>query len=169
MPGPTVRARAWLLRTFRGRPRERAAWTESPALAARASFRVGELDVAAASVGLRSAGMNEPAVVYEVEVALGQGRRWTSRYGLAPDAASPEAAIEHALDELDQIWRDRERWEAELTAGMTPDEAEAMLASSMSEADLAAARWIGPELDRVRATTKGATGRWAVLPEVSPS
>jgi hypothetical protein len=163
--------RAWLLRTFRGRPKSSAAWEADPPplqSAPRASFVLGGLQLTAVLTGLKATGINHPAAVYEVEIVGESRRRWSSRYGLAPAMASPAAAAEHALDELDLIWRERARWQAAVTAGMSEDEVEAMLASPTVEADIAAAAWVGPELDAVRASTRDVAGRWLVSPPRNP-
>jgi hypothetical protein len=159
-----TRVRAWLLRTFAGRGKDATAWQEEPAapLVARSeSFQVGELRVTASSLGIRDTGINPASVVYQVIVSReGDTRTWTSKYGLTPEQESPAAAAEIALDELDQAWRDPEKWLAEATAGMSEDEVEAMHDSPMVQADLQAATWIGPVLDGVREQTKAAAGRW---------
>jgi len=148
-----TRLRAWLLRTFAGRTAAESGWDEPamPAVARSGTFRVGELTVTASSLGVRATGINRPSIVYEVRVTReGDARSWSSKYGLDPKDDSPEAAAEMALNELDQIWRDREGWAAQATEGMSEDEAEAMLDSPILGRDLRAADWIGPQLDELR-------------------
>jgi hypothetical protein len=164
-PSVSTRARAWLLRTFKGRSAADAGWTEEAPLAAvsspPATFKVGELEVTATPKGIRAAGSAAPSAVYEVRVTIpGDSRSWSSRYGLPPGANSSAAAAEIALDELDQVWRDPDGWKAQALAGMSEDEVEAMEDSPLVRQDFKAAEWIGPHLDAVRSATKEATGSW---------
>lgn len=160
-----VTFRAWFLRTFRGRSRARAGWTEtSPDAAAGPprSFRLGDLEVAVQPMGERASGINQPSHLFAVRVGIpGDSRAWSSTYGLPPGATSSDAA-EAALDELHQAWREPESWAAQVTAGMSEAEAEAMLDSPAMRLDMRASQWIGPHLDGFRASRDG-TGRW--LPE----
>ena len=122
-----------------------------PALARGGTFQVGELTVTASSLGVRATGINQPSIVYEVQITrIGDSRRWSSKYGLGLDQDSPELAANMALDELDQIWRDRDGWAAQATKGMSEEETEAMLDSPMLGRDLRGADWIGPGLDDLR-------------------
>jgi hypothetical protein len=111
-------------------------------------------------MGVRAAGGNDPAVVYEVRITIqGDSRAWASKYGLAPGADSPAAAAEVALDELWQLHSDPEGWMAQATSGMSADEAEAVADSPMLQVDLKAAQWIGPELKRLHPGRTG-PGAW---------
>ncbi|MDQ6747271.1 MAG: hypothetical protein M3010_04085 [Candidatus Dormibacteraeota bacterium] len=158
--GPTTRARAWFLRTFRGRSRAQATWVEEIPEGAGApeAFVVGTLEVGVKPVGLKAAGTNRPSVVYEVRVSrAGDARSWSSRYGFPPRAASARHAADAALDELDEIWSDRPGWLARVTQGMSEDEVEAMEENPALRLDERSAEWIGPELEglRERRSTQG--------------
>ncbi|MEA2646851.1 MAG: hypothetical protein QOE92_1934 [Chloroflexota bacterium] len=160
--GLSTRARAWFLRTFRGRSREDAAWDrEAEAVSSPPeSFALGDLRIDALPRGIKAAGANPASAVYEVVIALeGDPRKWSSRYGLPPADNSARAAVEIALDELDQAWRDPGGWREQALAGMSEDEREAMEDSPMFRLDLRAAEWVGPHLDRVR-ESREATGAW---------
>lgn len=162
-PGISTRARAWFLRTFKGRSAADAGWEEEPVAVSSPphTFAVGELEVAATPKGIRAAGRNPASAVYEVKVTLpGDSRSWASRYGLPAAQNSAAAAAEIALDELDQIWRDPEGWKATALEGMSEDEVEAMEDSPIVRLDFKAAQWIGPYLDAVRPATKDAKGSW---------
>jgi hypothetical protein len=163
MPGIRTRARAWLLRTFKGRSKEDAAWDDestwvsSPPL----SFRLGTLEIASTPMGVKAAGANRPSAVYEVRITnAGDSRTWSSRYGLPATDNSARQAAESALDELDQLWRDPEGWKSQALSGMSEDEVEAMEDSPSMRLDLRAAKWVGPELDAVRAGTRDRSGAW---------
>lgn len=163
MPKLSTRARAWALRTFKGRTREEAGWEDESTWVSSPPevFRVGELEVGATPVGVKAAGDNRPSAVYEVRVGIpGDSRSWSSRYGLAASDNSARAAAEIALDELDEIWRSPEDWKARVLAGLSEDEIEAMEDSPAFRLDLRSAQWVGPELDSVRPVTKAASGRW---------
>jgi hypothetical protein len=162
MPSLRTRTRAWLLRTFKGRTREEAAWEDESSWVSSPpeTFRLGRLEVAATPRGIKAAGANPPSAVYEVTITLaGEARSWSSRYGLPATDNSARQAAESALDELDQMWRDPEGWRRQALAGMSEDEIEAMEESSSMPSDLKAAQWIGPELDAVRAQAR-AGGGW---------
>jgi hypothetical protein len=162
--GVSTRARAWFLRTFRGRSASDAGWEDEPVAAVTSpprTFVLGELEVAATPKGIRAAGSAAPSAVYEVRISIpGDARSWSSRYGLPPEANSAAAAAEIALDELDQIWRDPDAWKAQALAGMSEEEIEAMEDSPLVRLDFKAVEWIGPELDAVRGATKDARGSW---------
>lgn len=166
MSGPSLstRIRAWFLRTFKGRSRSEAAWSDEPVGVVSAppqTFVLGDLQIEATPKGIKAAGPNPASAVWEVRVtADGDARAWASRYGLPARDNSAGAATEAALDELDQIWRDPDGWKAVALAGMSEDEVEAMEDSPMMQLDFKAAQWIGPHLDAVRAATKDAGGRW---------
>lgn len=150
----TTRLKAWFLRTFKGRSAGDTAWSDELPVSAGApeSLQVANLVLEVTPTGLKAAGINQPSVVYEVRVTrAGDSRAWSSRYGLAPREASARRAADHALDELDEIWRDRAAWLARVTAGMSDDEVEAMEDSPSVQQDGRAAEWIGPELDALRA------------------
>jgi hypothetical protein len=163
-PSLSTRARAWFLRTFRGRSRAAAGWTDTPAGAVSSppqTFSLGDLTVAATPKGIKAAGANPASAVWEVRVsAAGDARTWASSYGLPAHDNSAAAAAEIALDEVDQIWRDPDGWRAAVVAGLSEDEVEAVEDSPTFRLDSKAARWIGPHLDGVRDATKTATGRW---------
>jgi hypothetical protein len=170
-PGLGTRARAWFLRTFKGRSRADAGWEDEPAVAVSsppASFTVGDLQVSATPRGIKAAGANPPSAVYEVRITIeGDSRSWASRYGLPAADNSAAAAAEIALDELDQIWRDPAGWKAQAFRGMSEDEAEAMADSPAVRLDFKAAQWIGPFLDAARADTKDPSGSWLTSRRVS--
>ncbi|MGB2940079.1 MAG: hypothetical protein WBD38_07270 [Candidatus Dormiibacterota bacterium] len=163
-PSLPTRARAWFLRTFKGRSRSEAGWTDEPAGAVSAppqTFVLGDLQIEATPKGIKAAGPNPASAVWEVRVtAAGDARTWASRYGLPARDNSAPAAADAALDELDQIWRDPDGWKAVALAGMSEDEVEAMEDSPMMRLDFKAAQWIGPFLDAVRSHTKEETGYW---------
>jgi hypothetical protein len=163
MPSLRTRTRAWLLRTFKGRSREDAAWEDASTWVSSPpqTFSLGALEIAATPLGVKAAGANRPSAVYEVRVNIaGHSRSWSSRYGLLATDNSARQAAESALDELDQLWRDPEGWKRQALAGMSEVEVEAMEESSSMRADLKAATWIGPELDAVRGQTRDGTGAW---------
>src|SRR5207248_158820 len=94
--------------------------------------------------GLKSAGTNRPATVFEVRVSRDSGSRgWSSSYGFPPREASARIAADAALDELCEIVLDRASWWRRVTAGMTEDEVEAMRDSPAVEGDERAAEWVG--------------------------
>ncbi len=168
MPSLRTRARARLLRTFKGRSKEDAAWEDESTWVSSPpqTFTLGSLEISATPKGVKSAGTNRPSAVYEVRVSIaGDSRSWSSRYGLPATDNSARHAAESAIDELDQLWRDPEGWKRQALAGMSEDEVEAMEDAPAMQADLKAARWIGPELDAVRAKTRDRVGAW--LPEAS--
>jgi hypothetical protein len=162
-PSLSTRARAWFLRTFKGRSRSEAAWADQPAGAVSSpprTFNLGELEVAATPKGIRAAGANPPSAVWEVRItAAGDARTWASSYGLPAGDNSAAAAAEIALEELDLVWRDPDAWKAIALEGMSEDEVEAMEDSPGFRLDLKAAQWIGPHLDAAR-DARVATGRW---------
>lgn len=166
MPSLSTRARAWLLRTFKGRSPEDAAWEEESTWVSSPpqTFLLGSLEIAATPMGVKASGANRPSAVYEVRVKItGDSRSWSSRYGLPATDNSARMAAESALDELDQLWRDPEGWKRQALAGMSEDEVEAIEDSPATRLDMRAAKWIGPELDAVRGQTRDRTGAW--LPE----
>jgi hypothetical protein len=124
-----------------------------------AEFGVGALSVVVESQGLRSPLGVRRRVVYAVTVSDAAGHTWTARYGFEPPSHSVRAAADAALDELDRIHADPERWAAEWTAGFTPREAEAMRASRHTERDVEAAGWAGPLLGAHRAL-RARSGSW---------
>jgi hypothetical protein len=160
----STRARAWFLRTFKGRSQADAGWEDQPPGAVSSppqSFTIGELRVGAIPKGIKAAGANPPSAIYEVRVSVeGDSHAWSSSYGLPARDNSAAAAVEVALDELDQIWRDPEGWKAAALSGMSEDEVEAMEDNPTVRLDFKAAEWIGPCLDAIRDATKGARGRW---------
>ena len=159
----STRTRAWFLRTFKGRSREDAGWEDESTWVSSPpeTFRLGRLEIAATPLGVKAAGENRPSAVYEVRVSVaGEARTWSSRYGLPANDNSARQAAENALDELDEAWRDPHAWKTRAFLGMTPDEVEAMEDSPAMQQDLAAAGWIGPELDAVRPTTRTSEGAW---------
>jgi hypothetical protein len=163
MPSLRTRSRAWLLRTFKGRSREEAAWEDESSWVSSPpqTFTLGSLEIAATPMGVKAAGANRPSAVYEVRVTVaGDSRSWSSRYGLPATDNSARQAAESALDELDQLWRDPDGWKNQALAGMSQDEVEAMEDSPSMQGDLKAARWIGPQLDAVRSETRERTGSW---------
>ncbi|MHB8508361.1 MAG: hypothetical protein ACYDGR_06895 [Candidatus Dormibacteria bacterium] len=157
----STRARAALLRTFRGRGRRRAQWSEATVAAGPPlACEFAGLRITSNPVGPRRTAVGEMVMVYEVGITAADpgNARWSSRYGLAQGEASA-AAIESALDELHEAYSDRARWMERCTAGMSEDEAEAIRDSPALLADIAASNWLGPILhpfaaDRARA------GRW---------
>ena len=153
MPRPRVptRLRAWFLRTFAGRRQEETSWTEAlpEVTAKRETFALGELTVTAVSHGLRASGINQPSVVYEVSVRTDEPpRAWSSKYGLEVQEESPSRAAQIALGELHLIWSDANGWRSQTFAGMNEDEREAMEDNPDVQADIRAASWVGPALDR---------------------
>jgi hypothetical protein len=163
MPSLRTRTRAWFLRTFKGRSQKDAAWEDESTWVSSPpqAFALGSLEIASTPMGVKAAGANRPSAVYEVRVTIaGAPRSWSSRYGLPATDNSARDAAELALDELDQLWRDPEGWKHEVLAGMSEDEVEAMEDSPSMRSDLAAAAWIGPELDKVRAETRDRAGAW---------
>ena len=162
MPSFSTRSRAWFLRTFKGRSAADAGWDDESTWVSSppASFTLGRLEVAARPLGVKSAGGNPPSAVYDVTVSLAGGsRQWSSRYGLPATDNSARQAAEAALDEVDDIWRRPDAWRARALEGMSADEVEAMEDSPSMQHDLDAARWMGPELDAVRETTRD-RGAW---------
>jgi hypothetical protein len=163
-PSVSTRARAWFLRTFKGRSRSDAGWTDTPAGAVSApprTFSLGDLTVTATPKGIKAAGSNPSSAVWEVRVvAAGDARTWASSYGLPAHDNSAAAAAEIALDEVDQIWREPDGWRAQALADLSEDEVEAIEDSPMFRLDFKAAQWIGPHLDAVRDDTKAVMGRW---------
>ena len=162
MPRFSTRARAWALRTFKGRSpadagwEDESTWVSSPPQ----TFRVGALVVDATPVGVKAAGVNRPSAVYEVSIRVdGRSEAWSSRYGLPASDNSARQAAETALDELDQMWRDPDGWRRQVIEGMSEDEAEAMEDSPSMRGDIKAARWVGPELDAAR-PRRDANGAW---------
>lgn len=124
------------------------------------AFEVGILRLQVTPTGLKAAGINPPTVVYEVRIGRSDdARAWSSRYGFPPREASARRAADAALDELDEAWRDHDRWLGRVTAGMSEDEVEAMEDSPAVKLDRRAAEWAGPELDPRRAARR-ADGTW---------
>jgi hypothetical protein len=164
MPSPLTRARAWALRTFAGRSRSEAGWEESVPVGIRPPerFRVGGLVLVVLPVGVRAVGVNPASAVFEVRIEPAAGvRAWSSRYGLPALSGAREAATT-ALDELWEIWSDREGWQQRLTTGVSEDEAEALLDSPGSRADVKTAIAVGAAL----ATGRDNDGAW-LLEEVA--
>ena len=160
--GLVTRVRAWLLRTFRGRSATEASWGDAEPVSAGApeTFRVGGLVVDVVPRGLKAAGDNPAAIVYNVRVGLATDpRAWASSYGFPPRQASARRAADAALDELDEVARDPDAWIRRVTDGMSEEEAEAMEDSPGVRLDLRAAEWVGPELERLR-EQRGALGSW---------
>jgi hypothetical protein len=163
MPSFSTRSRAWFLRTFKGRSREAAGWEDESTWVSSPpeSFTLGRLTIAARPLGVKAAGGNRPSAVYEVRVSLSGGSPWwASKYGLPATDNSARQAAEAALDELDEIWRQPEAWRERTLEGMSAEEVEAMEDSPTMRHDLEGARWIGPELDAVRAATRDRAGAW---------
>ncbi|GAC1332228.1 MAG: hypothetical protein NVSMB17_11090 [Candidatus Dormibacteria bacterium] len=156
-----TRLRARLLRAFKGRSAEDAAWGGEVASAGAAeSFEVGGLVVEVAPRGLKAAGDNPPAIVYTVTIHYPDGSLpWSSSYGFPPRQASAREAANAALDELDEIARDRAAWLRRVTEGMSVEEAEAMEDSPGVVKDLAAAGRVGPRLEPLRGG-RAASGGW---------
>jgi hypothetical protein len=122
-------------------------------------LRAGALRVAVTPQGLRSPLSVRRRAVYEVTVSDDAGHAWTSRYGFEPPAHSTHAALEAALDELDRIHRDPERWSEVWMQGLSARETEAMRAGRQPSRDVEAAAWAGPLLDPLR-QRRAASGRW---------
>jgi hypothetical protein len=163
MPSVSTRTRAWFLRTFKGRSREDAGWEDESTWVSSPpeSFTLGPLTVEARPLGVKAAGDNRPSAVYDVRVSLeGGSPKWSSKYGLPATDNSARQAAEAALDELDEIWRRPDAWRARMLEGMNAEEVEAMEDSPAMRQDLEGARWIGPELDAVRAATRDRAGAW---------
>lgn len=157
-----TRLRARLLRTFRGRRAREADWDEELPVSAGPpqSLAIGVLRLRVTPSGLKAAGINPPSIVYEVTISRDDDpRTWSSRYGFAPREASARRAADAALDELDEVWRDHDRWLARVTYGMSEDEVEAMEDSPAVKLDRRAAQWIGPELESLR-DRRRADGTW---------
>jgi hypothetical protein len=166
-----TRLRAWFLRTFAGRTAEQAGWDREPVVAAGPARRLtlGALTLDVVPVGLRAAGANPRSVVYKVTLTAegspplriggGQPRAWSSSYGFPPAEAGALHAAEAALDELWQAHSDFDAWVAQVTAGMSEAEAEAMLDSPAVRLDAGAAAWVGPLLEPHRANRE-AGGTW---------
>ncbi|MEA2684365.1 MAG: hypothetical protein QOK05_2693 [Chloroflexota bacterium] len=157
-----TRLRAWLLRTFRGRAARDSTWADEAPVTAGApeAFDLGALRLQVNPTGLKAAGGNPPSIVYEVKISRSDDpRAWSSRYGFPPREASARRAADAALDELDEVWRDHDRWLARVTDGMSEDEVEAMEDSPAVRLDRRAAEWVGPELDPLREARDGA-GTW---------
>ena len=162
MPSFSTRARAWVLRTFKGRSRDEAPWDDESTWVSSPpeTFSVGALVVDATPLGVKAAGANRPSAVYQVTIHVdGRPPTWTSRYGLPATDNSARQAAETALEELDQLWRDPEGWRRQVLEGMSEDEVEAMEESPSMRLDLQAARWVGPELEAVR-RRRQTTGSW---------
>ena len=124
------------------------------------SFQVGDLVIDVTPRGLKAAGINQPSIMYVVRVALPSGgRTWTSSYGFPPREATARRAAEAALDELDEAAREPATWWRRVTEGMTPEEVEAMEDSPGVEQDRAAAAWVAPSLEALRARHRDA-GSW---------
>jgi hypothetical protein len=163
MPSFSTRSRAWFLRTFKGRSREDAGWDEESTWVSSPpeSFTLGGLTIAARPLGVKAAGSNRPTAVYEVRISLpGDSRSWSSRYGLPATDNSARLAAEVALDEIDEVWHQPQAWRARALEGMSEEEVEAMEDSPSMQHDLEGARWIGPQLDAVRAATRDRAGAW---------
>jgi hypothetical protein len=163
MPSFSTNSRAWFLRTFKGRSREDAGWDDESTWVSSPpeSFTLGGLTIAARPLGVKAAGSNRPSAVYEVRISLpGDSRSWSSRYGLPATDNSARLAAEVALDEIDELWREPGAWRARALEGMSQDEVEAMEDSPSMQHDLEGARWIGPQLDAVRAATRDHAGAW---------
>lgn len=157
-----TRLRAWLLRTFRGRSAAEAGWTDDLPVSAGPprSFVLSDLRIDVTPKGLKSAGANDPSMVYEVRVGRASDpRAWSSSYGFPPRDASARRAADAALDELAEIALDRDRWWQRVTEGMSEEEAEAMEDSPATRLDQRAAEWVGPELEPWR-EQRSATGSW---------
>lgn len=160
--GWRTRLRARLLRTFRGRPAGQTEWVDELPVSAGPpqSFAIGVLRLRVRPTGLKAAGINPPSIVYEVTITRDDDpRTWSSRYGFAPREASARRAADAALDELDEVCRDRVGWLARVTDGMSEDEVEAMEDSPAVKLDRRAAAWIGPELELLR-DRRRAEGTW---------
>ncbi|MFN2465030.1 MAG: hypothetical protein ABR598_02055 [Candidatus Dormibacteria bacterium] len=167
--GVGTRMRAWLLRTFRGRPHDAAAWADQAPVSAgpAEAFGVAGLYVAVTPVGLRSAGQNPVSIVYEVQISReGRSEQWSSRYGFPPAHASARRAADAALDELCEISQGPAAWMANVTAGMSEDEVEAMEDNPALQRDLRAADWVGPELEPLRAK-RAVEGTWLAPPDAA--
>jgi hypothetical protein len=163
MPSFGTRLRARLLRTFKGRSQKDAGWEDESAWVSSPpeSFSLGRLSIDATPRGVKAAGLNPPSAVYEVRIGIdGEKRTWSSKYGFPATDNSAREAVEAALDDLDEAWREPDAWKARALAGMTADEVDAMEDSPAMRSDLESAGWIGPELDAVRQETRGRHGRW---------
>jgi hypothetical protein len=137
-------------------------WAEELPVSAGAqeSFAVGVLRVEVTPTGLKAAGINRPSVVYQVRITREDDpRTWSSRYGFPPREAAARRAADAALDELDEVWRDHDRWLARVTDGMSEDEVEAIEDSPAVKLDRRAAEWIGPQLEPLR-DRRQAEGTW---------
>lgn len=167
MPSFSTRARAWVLRTFKGRSPKDAAWEDESTWVSSPpeTFEVGALVVDASPLGVKAAGANRPSAVYQVSIHMeGRSPTWSSRYGLPATDNSARQAAETALDELDQLWRDPDGWRRQVLDGMSEDEVEAMNDSPSMRLDVQASRWVGPQLDAVR-RRREASGSWLVEPQ----
>src|SRR5258708_40073926 len=67
-----TRARAWALRTFRGRSQEDAAWEDESTWVSSPpeTFEVGALVVDARPLGVKAAGANRPSALYQGSIHL---------------------------------------------------------------------------------------------------
>src|SRR5258708_18365839 len=108
-----TRARAWALRTFRGRSQEDAAWEDESTWVSSPpeTFEVGALVVDARPLGVKAAGANPPSAVYQVSIHIeARSATSSSRYRLPATDNSAGQAPQAALHELDQVWRDPQGW-----------------------------------------------------------
>src|SRR5258708_36411745 len=166
MPSFSTRVRAWVLRTFKGRSQEDAAWEDESQWVSSPpqSYMVGALVVDATPLGVRAAGANRPSAVYQVSIRVeGRAATWSSRYGLPATDNSARQAAETALNELDHLCRDPEGWRSQVLEGMSEDGVESMEESPSMRRDLEAAKWVGPELDGVRQRREN-SGSWLEAP-----
>jgi hypothetical protein len=148
----------WIRRLWRRR-RPVPAPVEDIDLEAALDLRAGALRVVVNPQGLRSPLSVRRRAVYEVTVSDDAGHTWTSRYGFEPPAHSVHAAVEAALDELDHIHRDPERWSEVWMQGLSARETEAMRTGRQPSRDVEAAAWAGPLLDPLR-QRRAVSGRW---------
>src|SRR5258708_29037624 len=149
----STRARAWVLRTFRGRSREAAGWDDESTWVSSPpeTFSVGALVIDATPLGVKAAGATRPSAVYQISFrAHGDTATWSSRYGLPATDNSARQAAETALDELDQLWRDPSGWRRQVLEGMSEDEVEALEDSPAMRLHLQAGNWVRPEPDPLR-------------------
>src|SRR5258708_28934878 len=128
MPRFSTRARAWVLRTFRGRSREAAGWDDESTWVSSPpeTFSVGALVIDARPLGVKAAGANRPSAVYQISIrAQGRTATWSSRYGLPATDNSARQAAETGRDELDQRCRDATGWRRPAREGRSEDEVQA--------------------------------------------